>query len=103
MQTTNSREVMAGEQPVICRELTVLQVRSWIEAAAQDRAVDVVAEMLFTACSLDSLKRMTDLTDERINALRPSQINELIEVCRELNPDFFALLGRLSTLRQSAL
>ncbi|MBX9754644.1 MAG: hypothetical protein K2X80_07815 [Pseudomonadaceae bacterium] len=102
MQTTNTREVMAGEQGVICRELTVLQVRAWIEAAGQEGAVDVVAEMLFPACSFDSLKRMTDLTDEQINTLRPSQVNAVIEVCRELNPDFFVLLGRLSTMRQSS-
>ena len=103
MQATNTREVMAGDLPVICRELTVLQVRSWLEAAGQDRTVDVVAEVLFPSCSLDSLKRMTDLTDERINALRPSQVSAVIEVCRELNPDFFALLGRLSTIHRPVL
>ncbi|MDP3848627.1 MAG: hypothetical protein Q8R10_19585 [Pseudomonas sp.] len=103
MQTTNTREVMAGEQPVICRELTVLQVRDWIEAAAQESDVDLVAEVLFPTCSLSSLKRMTDLTDERINKLRPSQVNAVIDVCRELNPDFFALLGRLSTKPRPAL
>lgn len=97
MQETNSREVMVGALPVICRELTVLQVRHWMEGL-ETAERDLVSAALFQDCPLNDLKRMTDLNDEKINSLRPSQIEQVIQVCKELNPHFFALLGRMAVV-----
>ena len=97
MHETNSREVTLAGHSVICRELTVLQVRNWMEGLGSE-APDPLSAMLFENCPLDDLKRMTDLNDETINSLRPSQIEQLIKVCKELNPHFFALLGRMAAV-----
>tara|TARA_R110000868_G_scaffold187781_4_gene430430 strand:+ start:5152 stop:5517 length:366 start_codon:yes stop_codon:yes gene_type:complete len=100
MQETNSREVVFGELSIICRELTVLQVRGWMEAL--DAGVtDTLSGALFKDCSFDELKRMTTLTDDQLNSLRPSQIEQVIGVCKELNPHFFALLGRVAAVVQA--
>ena len=100
MQETNSREIVVNGQPIVCRELTVLQVRDWLKDAGQES--DPFEAMLFTDCTLGDVKRMTSLTDDAINALRPSQVEEVIGVCKELNPHFFGLLGRLTMVAQQA-
>ncbi len=100
MQETNSREIVVGGQSIICRELTVLQVRNWLKDTALE--TDPFEAMLFTDCTLGDIKRMTSLTDEMIDAMRPSQVDEVISVCKELNPHFFGLLGRLTMVVQQA-
>lgn len=97
MQETNSREVVVAGQPVICRELTVLQVRNWLEGMG-GAVPDPLDAALFRDCTLAELKRMTDLNDEKLNGLRPSQVEQVIQVCKELNPHFFALLGRVAAV-----
>ncbi|MEQ7921141.1 hypothetical protein ABQX22_18230 [Xanthomonas sp. WHRI 1810A] len=92
---TNSRELIVGDITVMCREMTVLQVRNWLETHTQPVALDIVDSYLFVDCTLDDLKRMTDLKNEVIDGLKPSQVQEVIAVCKELNPHFFAMLGRL--------
>ncbi|WP_301361839.1 hypothetical protein [Stutzerimonas nitrititolerans] len=95
MQTTNSREVVVDGQSIICRELTVLQVREWLSDMMSSDRGDPLDAALFADCALADLKRMTDLNDERIDAMRPSQLEKVISVCKELNPHFFGLLGRM--------
>ncbi len=75
--------------------MTVLQVRNWLQTYSEPVALDIVDSYLFVDCSLDDLKRMTDLTPAIIDGLKPSQVQEVIAICKELNPHFFAMLGRL--------
>lgn len=96
MQRTNSREIVVDGQAIICRELTVLQVRDWLNDMVQSTADDPLDAALFADCALGDVKRMTDLSDERINTMRPSQLEQVIAVCKELNPHFFGLLGRVA-------
>ena len=98
---TNSRELSLDGTPVIVREMTVLQVRDWLAAATAERPLDLVGDGLFPACALADLPRMTDLTAERIDQLRPSQIEQVIAACKELNPHFFGMTERLSRALQS--
>lgn len=96
MQTTNSRELLLDGKPVIVREMTVLQVRQWLadmQQAGDQR--DLIGEALLGECTLSDLQRMTTLTAVDIDALRPSQLREVLAVCKELNADFFGLLRRL--------
>lgn len=100
---TNAKELMLGEIPVTVREMTVLQVRKWL-AEMQSPGVkhDLVGEALFLDCSLPDLQRMTSITIEQFDALRPSQIRQVIELCKELNPDFFAFMGLLAGAPEKA-
>lgn len=99
---TNTREIVIDGNPIICRELTVIQIRQWLQESGQATNLDVVSEALFRDCSLHDLKRMTDLTDDLIDTLKPSQIQKVIDVAKELNPHFFALLSRLTGALQGA-
>jgi len=42
---------------------------------------------------------MTSLTADQIDAMRPSQLEQVIKACKEMNPDFFGMLVRLEALR----
>jgi hypothetical protein len=101
IQQTNSKELQIGELRVICRELTVMQVRKWLEDAGKTQSLDIVSSALFPECTLDDLMRMTDLNADAVDQLRPSQVETVIGLCKELNPHFFALLGRLTGALQS--
>lgn len=94
--TTNSKELMLGDVSVIVRELTVLQVRTWLaETISPNGQPDIVDQVLFSDCSLEDLQRMTSLTREQIDQLRPSELRQVIALCKEMNPDFFGFMGRL--------
>ena len=94
--TTNSKELMINGVSVIVRELTVIQVRSWLsEMTAPPGELDLLDEGLFTECAISDLKRMSSLTEDQINQMRPSDLRPVIALCKELNPDFFGFLGRL--------
>ena len=93
-QVTNTKEMTLGDKSVIVRELTVLQVRDWLAEMQQpSTSRDPVDEALFPDCSLTDLQRMTSLTAADIDQLRPSQLRQVIDLCKELNPSFFAFLG----------
>ncbi len=91
--TTNSRELAFGDISVTVREMSVLQVRGWLSEEDADGGLIDVA--FLPECSLSDLKRMSTLTDEQLNTLRPSQLREVLTVCKELNPDFFDFLRRV--------
>lgn len=95
--TTNSKELMINGISVIVRELTVIQVRSWLTemTAQQTGELDLLDEGLFAECAISDLKRMSSLTEDQINQMRPSDLRQVIALCKELNPDFFGFLGRL--------
>ncbi|WP_312936855.1 hypothetical protein [Stutzerimonas nitrititolerans] len=95
--TTNSKELMIGDLSVIVRELTVLQVRTWLaDMQKPDPSLrDLVDDGFFEECSVADICRMSSMTVDQINALRPSQVLQVIAVCKELNPDFFGFRRRL--------
>jgi len=93
---TNSKELQLGSVSVTVRELTVLQVRAWLaEMVKPKEQHDIVDQAFFDECALSDLQRMTSLSSEQIDQLRPSQLREVIDLCKELNPDFFGFMGRL--------
>lgn len=96
---TNSKEIQLGSIAVTVREMSVLQVRTWLaELIKPNEQPDLVDQAFFDECSLGDLQRMTTLTREQIDQLRPSQLREVIALCKELNPDFFGFMGRLVKL-----
>lgn len=82
---------------VVCRELTVAQVRGLMAASAEP---DLVGTMLFEEMPLGDLPVFTSLTSEQVDQLRPSELAEVVAACKEANPHFFAMLDRLAPQRQ---
>ncbi|AYC32728.1 hypothetical protein D3880_10160 [Pseudomonas cavernae] len=94
--TTNSRELVFGDIRITVREMTVMQVRTWLSGEFSEEGLIDVA--FFNDCAFSDLKRMSSLADEQIDALRPTQLREVIQVCKELNPDFFDFLRRVKVM-----
>ena len=80
---------------VICRELTVADLRAAISA---ETAPDVVGNFLFSEVRLRDLSAMTSLSEDEISAMRPSDLRSVLEACKRANPDFFEMAARLSLL-----
>lgn len=98
------RKVMVAGREVTVHELTVGEVRQWLQelTSAGERPIDVVAEELFAECSLEDLQRMSDLTLEAMDAVSPAELRKIVEAAKALNPDFFGLRGRLVALGRRA-
>ena len=86
---------VAGRE-VICRELSVAQVRNLLEAPS---IADVVSEALFESIRLVDLPTWTNLQTSDVDDLLPSQVAVIVEGCREANPHFFEMLARLTPAR----
>lgn len=79
---------------VICREMTVAEIRALMTAGGTASVVDAA---LLKDAALDDLLAMTNLTAEQISEMRPSELQDVMAGCKEANPDFFNMLARLTT------
>ena len=95
-----TRTVVIDERTVTVKELTVAEVRLWFKSLEQvkEGGIDVVAECLIEDISLGDVCRMTDLQPVDIGAMAPSEIEQVIAVCLEINPHFFRMRGNLLNL-----
>lgn len=88
-----------GGREVICRELTVAGVRQLL---ASEGTGDFVSEALFPDLRLSDLPTLTNLATADIDAMRPSELAQVVDGCKKANPDFFAMLARLRKAPQPA-
>ncbi|PTQ70352.1 hypothetical protein [Pseudomonas sp. GV071] len=88
-----SKVMMVGAREVICRELTVAAARNLLQS---ENSGDLVKDALFLDVRLDELVLFTNLTSADISDMYPSELALVVEGCRAVNPDFFAMLDRLS-------
>jgi len=95
-ELSSSRVLNLDGREVIVRELTVAGVRQMLMPDAND---DVVGAALFEEVRLVDWHRITSLSTEDIEALRPSQLRQVLDACREMNRDFFAMLARLASVQ----
>ncbi len=94
---TIKSKTIAGKK-VQAVEMTVAQVRQIFA----DRGDDLVGDLLFEDCRLADLRIATNLTEEDLSEMLPSEIEEVIKLAKEQNPHFFKLLARLSPARAPA-
>lgn len=87
------------EMDVVCRELTVGQLRGMFSSQPTG---DVVADFLFEDLRLSDIRLMSSLTDEQLLELHPTELREVVAACREANPDFFGMLARLAAARRTS-
>lgn len=94
MRLTEVIETSAG--PVNVRELTVGEVRAWLAGLELQAAkpVDVVDDALFEGFSLADLPLFTESVYD-VDSLSQSDIRNIHEAAKRINPDFFALRGKL--------
>ena len=89
-----SMTVVVGEKgsEVVCRELTVGEVRALM---ASQPSGDLIDNALSEDIRLTDLPTFTNLKAEDIEGLTQSQLAEVVRGCKEANPLFFAMLYRV--------
>lgn len=96
------REIQVAGLKVVVRELTVAEIRAWLDGKV-DETPDLVDSFLSEEIALSDLPVMSDLTREAIDGLTPSEIDDVIAACREVNARFFAMRARLAEVGQRIL
>ena len=87
-----------GDRKVVCSELTVAQVR----ALLQPKSCDVVDEILLDEVRVIDLPIFTDLTAEELEQMYPSDLEVLVEGCKEANPSFCRMLAKVAKAQTPA-
>jgi hypothetical protein len=96
--------VTIDTKEVTVNELTVAQVRELInEGAAGGGETDVVNATLIDGVDFNQLLKMTDLTAIELDAMTPSQIQQVADAAREVNRHFFTLWGRIMAIASQTL
>lgn len=103
------KAIEVSGRKVVVREITVAEMRAWLRSLdqadeRQDGAglQDLVNLALFEDVSLSDICRMTDLKENDLDEMAPSEIGEVLAVCKEMNPSFFGLHGRLRAVARRA-
>ncbi|WP_157314562.1 hypothetical protein [Chitinibacter sp. GC72] len=78
------------------RELTVADIRLWLQDLLTVPEPDLIAEALFDELSLTDLPRLTSLMPAQIDSLTPSELRQVIEAAKAVNADFFGLRQKLT-------
>lgn len=98
-----TREMQFGELTVTVKELTVAEVRAWLNepAKAEEPEFDLLTGLLsFDGIGMEEIHRFTDLQKEKVEQLPPSALKQIAAVIKELNTVFFnEYLSRLNTLK----
>ena len=88
-----------GDREVTVYELTVRQVREMAKTQAVNHD-DPLGQWLIEDAPLGVLAAMTNVTEEEFEDWRPSEIKQLSEKAKEVNPDFFSMNKRLNDVIQ---
>jgi hypothetical protein len=98
-----TRELEFGELKVIVKELTVAEVREWLnEPGNEQKEFDLFTDLLtFDGIGIEEVYRFTDLKKELIEQLPLSAIAKISAIIKELNAGFFTqYLPALNQLRE---
>jgi hypothetical protein len=99
-----TRELQFGECTVTVKELTVAEVRAWLNepAKTEEPEFDLLTGLLsFDGIGMEELHRFTDLKKDQVELLPPSALKQIACVIKELNSVFFnEYLSRLNTLKE---
>ena len=87
------RDVTIAERTVRVRELSVRDIRTLLKPNS-NKEVDVIAESLMDDVSFDIIAAMTDLDVADLEDMKPSQISQVVESCREVNQSFFSMIKK---------
>lgn len=99
-----TRELEFGELKVEVKELTVAEVRVWLNepAPTEQKEFDLFTDLLtFDGIGVEEIYRFTNLKKEVIETLPPSVLAKIAAVIKDLNGVFFnQYLPALNKLRE---
>lgn len=94
-----------GEHQVTIQELTVADIRGLMVTSLVGQAIaedsDLQADLILRSAlladlSLDELAAMTSLSPAGLDSFSQSELQQLVDACRDLNPLFFGMRARLA-------
>lgn len=92
---------LGGYGAIVCQELTVGQVRGMMQGMMHEPG-DVVDELLLGDLRLVDLPLFTGLKSDELEQMLPSDLELLVQGCKEANPSFFRMLAKVaSPLKQA--
>ena len=94
-------EVTIDTRTVKVRELTVRDIRTLLNTEGAGE-LDVIAESLIEGVSFNVLETMTDLDVKALEDMKPSQIEKVVESCREVNQSFFVMIQKWLDVKSEA-
>lgn len=89
-----TRTIQLGERAVTVRELTVADVRELL--ITEPRQADPLHALAFDGFGLHDIACQCDATADDLEPFAPSDLQPLVDACRELNPHFFRVRAALS-------
>lgn len=95
------REEKIGDVVIQFPELTVRQIRDWLKGVSDTG--DLVDATLFDEVSLNDLSILTSLSAEEIDGMRPSDLDKVIAITKEVNARFFAMRAKAVALGRKIL
>ncbi len=93
--TVATHRVALGDTVVALRELTVAEVRAWINETSGSDWRDPLHALALEDIGLDELARMSDTPAAALEAFSPSELAPLVDAARALNPFFFRIKSAL--------
>jgi hypothetical protein len=105
------KTIPIGDHTITIRELTIADIRAMLVESIQqygdvvlipEQADLVLNTMLLPDVRLDELRVMAPMTQDVLDSLADSELQELRAQCRELNPLFFGMAARLEQAKAQA-
>ena len=87
------RDIAIDTQTVKIRELTVRDIRALLKPN-ETGEVDVIAESLMDDVSFEVITYMTNLELKDLEEMKPSQFQQVVEGCKEVNQSFFTMVRK---------
>lgn len=98
-----TRELSFDDLKITVRELTVAEVRRWMNETKTDKDdFDLFVDLLsFDGIGIDEIHLFTDLKKEQVDELPPSVLAKTAAMIKEVNSVFFnQYLPRVNSLRE---
>lgn len=93
-------EGSATPTAVTVKELTVKEVKNWLDELQKGLHVSYIDALLLKGAMLHDLTLFSSLTLEQIDELCPSDLDQVLEEAKKLNPLFFDFRDRVVRVGQ---
>ncbi|UCV08468.1 hypothetical protein [Dechloromonas denitrificans] len=97
------REKTIDDKTIKIYEMSVTKVREWLKNSTERQNIDLVDCLLFDDFILSDLMFFTSISREEMDGMTPSELRQIIDEVKELNPHFFVMQDRLVTIGQGVM
>jgi hypothetical protein len=96
-----TKDVTVDGRVYTVRELAVWEIRNWIQNL-QGADLDLIDELLIEGIQLSAVREMAGISKEDFDAMTPSELDKIVDVAKQVNLRFFAMVDRVVAASKSA-